>query len=405
MTCFFSRRSKPTRLEDLSNELFYEIFPQLDGFDLYEAFADLNTRFDCLLDDKVLRMNVYPLATVEPTREARFLALVLRHRSRIISLALNCELLLDSSFIALESLKLSLIQSDVLESIVSSLIFLPRLFALTIEQNDNETHLCQIYPLIFCLPVLKRLRVSLNVLRTFSPLPMAPSDGCSPIEHLLIDHPCTFSDLMNLLSFVPQLKRLTCRELCQSPLTTVGNVSVSLPCLERLYIHQRDLPFRRLETLLPRLSSALQVLRISGRCEGDDYLNVERWEHLFTQNLAHLKKFLLHLNINLVESSYLNVYSIILKQFKTPFWIERPWVFAAKIQWSYRECYGINYTIASNRYAEESFRDRFFNSIVDLENESVIKANWSDLLAVPLMRMIGNYEELLSSLLIKRAVL
>ena len=36
-------------IEDLSNEFFYEIFDYLDGSEIYQAFANLNHRFDQLL--------------------------------------------------------------------------------------------------------------------------------------------------------------------------------------------------------------------------------------------------------------------------------------------------------------------------------------------------------------------
>lgn len=51
LALFFPSESSMTRLEDLSHELFYEIFPHLDGFDLYEAFAGLNSRFERVLAD------------------------------------------------------------------------------------------------------------------------------------------------------------------------------------------------------------------------------------------------------------------------------------------------------------------------------------------------------------------
>ncbi|CAF5003697.1 unnamed protein product, partial [Rotaria sp. Silwood1] len=44
MTCF----------EDLSNKLLFEIFDYLDGYGLYEAFLNLNSRFEQLYSSSVL---------------------------------------------------------------------------------------------------------------------------------------------------------------------------------------------------------------------------------------------------------------------------------------------------------------------------------------------------------------
>ena len=344
-----------TRVEDLSNELFYEIFPHLDGFDLYEAFAGLNSRFECVLTDQILRMSALSLVPVEPAREERFLVLALHHRSRIISLKVNCLMSLDPSFISLESLTLSQLKSGVLEACLTSLASLPRLLTLTIEQNDNERDLRQIYRLIFQLPVLKHLQVSSNALETFIPMSVPIDDDRSPIEHLLINHPCVFSDLMSLLSYVPRLESLTCREIWQSRPDTVENFSVRLPQLTRLWVHQRDLRFNRLELLLNQLSPMLRVLRVSGGCAGDDYINVHRWERLLTQKFNQLKKFFLDLHIHLDSSSHLKTYHNIMKHFSTPFWIEGSCAFEAKVHWSYRVCYDITYTIVSDRYTKSIF--------------------------------------------------
>ena len=45
--------------EDFSNEFFYEIFDYLNGCEIYEAFSDLNTRFQQLLDDPSFRYKIH----------------------------------------------------------------------------------------------------------------------------------------------------------------------------------------------------------------------------------------------------------------------------------------------------------------------------------------------------------
>ncbi len=42
--------------ENLSNELFYEIFDYLDGYDIYKSFSNLNSHFNNLLNSEQFGM-------------------------------------------------------------------------------------------------------------------------------------------------------------------------------------------------------------------------------------------------------------------------------------------------------------------------------------------------------------
>ncbi len=47
-----------TCIKNLSNECFYEIFDYLDGCQIYEAFSNLNYRFQQLLNSSSLLFNI-----------------------------------------------------------------------------------------------------------------------------------------------------------------------------------------------------------------------------------------------------------------------------------------------------------------------------------------------------------
>lgn len=56
-----SSKETKKRLEDLSNELIYEIFDYLDGFDMLEAFSNLNQRFQTLVNHSSIPIKLkYP---------------------------------------------------------------------------------------------------------------------------------------------------------------------------------------------------------------------------------------------------------------------------------------------------------------------------------------------------------
>ncbi|CAF0779147.1 unnamed protein product [Rotaria sordida] len=44
--------------ENLSNELFYEVFDYLEGCDLFKAFSNLNSRFQAMLTSSSLRLKI-----------------------------------------------------------------------------------------------------------------------------------------------------------------------------------------------------------------------------------------------------------------------------------------------------------------------------------------------------------
>jgi hypothetical protein len=207
----------------LSNELFLEIFDYLDGYDTYDAFLTLNTRFQHLICScLLLKIN-----------RNQCWRIIFSNRHSILSLCLSNEStndeffktgVIDSSFHCLESLVLNGIDSDKVISLLINLGSLPRLFSLVINIYDalvdpmamaiywymipesepaNQARLdlfMEIYRLVFRLPVLKYNKISSGVQETLTSLPPTLSEEFSSIEHLVINHPCTLNMLIAMLS-------------------------------------------------------------------------------------------------------------------------------------------------------------------------------------------------------------
>jgi hypothetical protein len=53
-------RKSITTIENFTNEFFYKVFDYLDGCDIYQAFANLNRRFEQLLNSSsvVFKINL-----------------------------------------------------------------------------------------------------------------------------------------------------------------------------------------------------------------------------------------------------------------------------------------------------------------------------------------------------------
>ncbi len=150
-------------IENLSNELFYEIFDYLDVYDIFQAFSNLNYRFHQLLHDSSLLFKIRYLSSknvntniynqIMHFNKHQILSidyLTLKNEDPIISI-----LPIDFSFNYLEYLILDLVQPKILYSLLPKLINLPRLRSLTLDTFDIIEDLGEIYQFIFRIPKLK----------------------------------------------------------------------------------------------------------------------------------------------------------------------------------------------------------------------------------------------------------
>ncbi|CAF1246733.1 unnamed protein product [Rotaria sordida] len=79
--------------ENLSNELFYEIFDYFEGYKLYKAFSNLNSRFQALLTCSSLRLKIDLCFHPEAILQYFANSIVVPNKDRIISLSLANSLL------------------------------------------------------------------------------------------------------------------------------------------------------------------------------------------------------------------------------------------------------------------------------------------------------------------------
>ena len=132
-----------TCIENLSDELYYEISDYLDSNEIYDGFSNLNHRFQQLLHSSSLlfklKLHYSKSDQLCMNNYQRFLLL---NKYKILSIKLCLEFennhffsffTIDSSLSRLESLFIQLKQSDILISLLINLSSLPRLFSLTIR--------------------------------------------------------------------------------------------------------------------------------------------------------------------------------------------------------------------------------------------------------------------------------
>ncbi|CAF0851392.1 unnamed protein product [Adineta steineri] len=354
-----------TYLENLSNELLYEIFEYLDAYDIHKSFSNLNFRLQNLIISSSILLRIKLELELksqsepelesesesepesEPELEAeseleleyRCQHVIIPNSHRILSLHLadySIEQLLidtffnhciiDSSFHRLESIFLKGIKIKKLLTTLSYLKSLPRLFSLTIYINDkNYVDLGNIYLLIFSLPTLKYNQLYVPGVEIQINIPHVINKTFSTIEYLVIGHFCTLNQLNSLLHYTPQLRHLSCNEAIDSDKKFKKDLPMKLPHLKSICFKQFYDSFDEFEVFIKEISSQLQILNINIYWK-KAYLDSNRWEQLIKKYMPELEKFYFKYIQLIYDNDMTNLIDSIdgfIKRFNSPFWIER----------------------------------------------------------------------------------
>jgi hypothetical protein len=284
----------------LSNEIFYEIFDYLDVCDIFEAFSNLNTRFQDILKSSLLSLKLNRLSTSKQIFQNNYQKLINPNRQRIISLVLwhrsHINLFLhyypiNSSFTRLQSLVLKNITSTRCVTLYSILSSVPRLLSLTIRLGDRYPNLSDVYHMIFQLQFLKYHKLSTLVLSSSFTFSLTPHQNFSILERLVINHCCTLDQLSSILSSTPRLRRLICKRLTSRHDDVAQKIPITLPHLTHMSIGECYVHFDELEIFLTKISSQLEVFHINVKSNDVDYLDADRWKRLISEHMFQLRKF------------------------------------------------------------------------------------------------------------------
>ena len=147
-----------------------------------------------------------------------------------------------------------------------------------------------LYQLIIRLPVLKYGNFSLTTVHEYVELlvPDNEREEYSNIEHLIINSYHAIHQLSTILSYMPQLRHLSCEYL--SSIGSIRRRDLIVPSnLTHISMNYCLLSFDAFEAFIFKFCPQLQLLRISIRFD-DAYLNAERWERLI-YHMPHLRIF------------------------------------------------------------------------------------------------------------------
>ena len=191
--CYFHFSS----ITNFSNEIFYEIFDYLDGYDIYRSFSKLNQRFENLLHSQSYLMKIQiDSSSVFDSDYQKFIQMhenILNQfiSSRIVDLTYNC----------LESIVLDRISTYKFVILLFYFKTLPNLFSLKVKFDHFENNFSDIYQMIYRFRSLKYLQIRIDTLNEFFFSNLSINDQMySSIEYLVISYPCDLNNLFNLIS-------------------------------------------------------------------------------------------------------------------------------------------------------------------------------------------------------------
>ncbi|CAF1156051.1 unnamed protein product [Adineta steineri] len=326
-----------TCLENLSNELLYEILEYIDAYDIYKSFSNLNIRLQNLIISSSLLLRIKLNLKSKSLLEYRCEHVIIPNSHRILSLHLIDELLIrnffyhciiDSSFQRLESIMLIGIEAEKLRTTLFYLNTLSRLFSLTIFIKDDDYYdLGDIYPLIFSLPTLKYNQLSTSIDEVQINFIHVINKKFSTIERLVINYICSLNQLNSLVHYTPQLRHLYCRRVVELDGKFTNDLSMKLPHLKSIYFEEFFSSFDEFEVFIKEICSQLQIFKI-GILWNKTYLDGNRWEELVKEYMPQLKEFYLHFTQDIDDDRKTNLIDStdgFINRFNSPFWFERKW--------------------------------------------------------------------------------
>ncbi|CAF3679157.1 unnamed protein product [Rotaria sordida] len=360
-------RDSITTFEDLSNELIYEIFEYLDFYHVFETFYDLNKRFQDLFIHSNLSIKIN-ISSISKSKCQRYLTHFIMHQThRIKTLRLSNPFATDMTLLLfpiitnltrLESLIITNIESKYIKQIINHLSSLPMLSLLIIISIDTIKNQNGIYQKIFRLPALKYCQMFFNILRERKHLHL-PTNEFSLIEHLVINDQILINQLDNLLSCVPQLRRLSLNNLYGFSHDRTLTKSITLNYLTHVSLRLYAVHFEDFESITKDFFHKVEILRIYVRCQSvhlsnTEYLNGNRWERLISTHMLNLRIFDFQHQDHIYDyKDDTLTYETHINMFNSSFWIKRQWFFES--QWYTKKHYGILTFYSTNPYRRKYY--------------------------------------------------
>jgi hypothetical protein len=321
--------------ENLANETLYEIFDYLDINHAYDAFFDLNERFQNLFlySNLPIQVNISTMSKSSFKRYHKNVIIPNKHRINYLRLSnpFTVDIVFSppvtiSKFIQLETLVLDHINAKYLYNILKHAILLPKLHSLVLSLADCMEDISRLLLSILCLPKLKFCKLTYQTkIIEYPSLLFSDEHEHSPIEHFIINSSFRYDFLYDLLSRLPKLRHLTMNSLVKSHSSNLAPCSIPLKHLKLISLRIFGVDFYQLEQFVKNYCHHVEILRLTVRYH-EEYLDAQRWERLIVSCLPNLRDFDMNIEYHVLDNRQIALYDL-MYQFNSPFWIERGWFF------------------------------------------------------------------------------
>ena len=229
----------------------------------------------------------------------------------------------------LKTLILNNIESNAIEQIVNHLSSLPLLSSLVIISIELIKNQNIIYSKIFRLLTLRYCQLLIETAPNSKRLSIATNEF-STIENLVINNEISIDQLHVLLTYVPQLRRLTIGHLKESK---HNRTEKSSNCLTHVSLKLNNVSFNDFEMLVTNHFRQVEVSSITMQYIGLDrdstqYLNADRWERLISTHMLNLRVFDFQQSYRGLDSeNECQTFETLINKFNSTFWIKHQWFF------------------------------------------------------------------------------
>ncbi|CAF3840774.1 unnamed protein product [Rotaria sp. Silwood1] len=318
-----------SHFEDLANEIIYEIFEYLDVYHIYQGFFYLNIRFQNLLINTNLpiQINIPTMSKINFEHYYQNMIKPNKHRINLLRLShpFTVDIIFSPSrlilqFLQLETLILDNIDAKYLHNILKHSILLPKLYSLVLTPIDYVQD-----PIDF-----KR----------------------SSIEYLVINSRFPFDSLNDFFFCLPNLRYLSINCLVGSRYSDIHYYPIVLKYLNHVSMKLDYINFNLLEKLIKRFFHHVEILRLTTQFY-QTYLNAKRWQKVIQTYMPNLRIFDIHHEDSIQDNHIL--YHNLMEEFNSLFWIERQWFFTHQHDWQQRLDSGIFYSTNPYRRKDYTF--------------------------------------------------